>query len=148
MLDVLLRQRMERDHLSAREVSRQLGIGHPTVLRVLEGEMPRVELLVKLCDWLGVRPASVLGGAAQTDVSGLIEITPGLKEVLEDARRAVEAGVDPAIIDDIVAYAQYRLSMTKGRNNVSLPYSGPDRRAAAPSPTAPVRPRKRVIDAH
>jgi transcriptional regulator with XRE-family HTH domain len=60
----LLQQR--RGSRGIREVAREIGISHATLLRVERGHLPDLENYQKLCKWLGIDVASVVGPAIQT----------------------------------------------------------------------------------
>jgi transcriptional regulator with XRE-family HTH domain len=55
-----------------REVAGEIGVSPATLSRVERGKMPDLETFGKICKWLRVDPATVLGIApARTDTSGL-----------------------------------------------------------------------------
>jgi transcriptional regulator with XRE-family HTH domain len=120
MLQKVLEGAMKEKNLSAREVGTILGVSHTTVLRAVRGEQIDLDTLIKIADWLKIRPSSLLdnlGEKAEVDskIELLIEAYPELREVLEKAAEAVEAGqADPAIIKDIAAYAEYRIQSAGG----------------------------------
>jgi transcriptional regulator with XRE-family HTH domain len=50
-----------RGDRTLRETAREIGIGSATLLRVESGRTPDVETFAKICQWLEVDPAMVLG---------------------------------------------------------------------------------------
>src|SRR3954468_18524607 len=58
----LLQQK--RGSRGVREVAREIGISHATLLRVERGHLPDLENYQKICNWLGVDVATVTGAAA------------------------------------------------------------------------------------
>jgi transcriptional regulator with XRE-family HTH domain len=58
-LGAMLRER--RGDRTLRETAREIGIGPATMLRVESGRMPDVETFAKICQWLELDPATVLG---------------------------------------------------------------------------------------
>ena len=114
MLQAILNGAMEKQKLSARDVGTMLGVSHTTVLRALKGESIDLTTLIKIADWLSIRPSALLdsfqGGDVESRISVLVDAYPALQKVLEDAVAAIEKGrADPGIIDDIVSFAEYKI---------------------------------------
>jgi transcriptional regulator with XRE-family HTH domain len=110
---------MKEKDLSAREVGIILDVSHTTVLRALRGDAIDLQTLLKIAEWLNIRPSALLDSFQDEDVDARIEVLvntfPELREVLEKAVEAIEAGrADPAIIKDIASYAEYRIKSTGG----------------------------------
>jgi len=120
MLQNVLDGVMKEKGLSARDVGKILNVSHTTVIRALQGEQIDLSTLIKLAEWLKIRPSvllDTLGDEAEVGakIEFLTEAFPELRIVLEKAAEAVEAGqADPAIIKDIVAYAEYRIQNAGG----------------------------------
>jgi len=119
MLQKVLEGAMKEKNLSAREVGAMLGVSHTTVLRAMRGEQIDLDTLIKIADWLKIRPSALLDSMGDTDVDSkidvLVEAYPELQKVLENAAVAIEKGqADPSIIKDIVAYAEYRIQSSGG----------------------------------
>jgi transcriptional regulator with XRE-family HTH domain len=120
MLQNILQGAMKEKDLSARDVGKLLGVSHTTVLRALQGEQIDLSTLIKMAEWLKIRPSVLLdnlGDDAEVEakVTLLTEAYPELRIVLEKAAHAVEEGqADPTIIKDIVAYAEYRIQNAGG----------------------------------
>jgi transcriptional regulator with XRE-family HTH domain len=115
MLQNVLKGIMDEQNLSARDVGSILQVSHTTVLRALRGEQIDLDTLIKIAQWLNIRPSALLdtlGDEANVDdkISMLVQAYPELREVLEKAAEAVEDGLaDPGIIKDIVSYAEFRI---------------------------------------
>jgi len=120
MLQNVLEGVMKEKNLSARDVGKILNVSHTTVIRALQGEQIDLSTLIKISEWLKIRPSillDTLGDGADIDAKILVlsEAYPELRVVLEKAAEAVEAGqADPAIIKDIVAYAEFRIQSAGG----------------------------------
>ncbi len=121
MLQTLLKDEAKKQGLSSRKLAEVIGTSHTTVLRALRGEIVDLPTVVKIADWLKIRPSTLLDGFGKKDnlvvrVATLVERVPGLAKTLEDASQAVEAGqADPDLIRDIVSYATYKLNAAGGR---------------------------------
>ena len=116
MLRSLLAEKMRKEQFSARDAARQIGISHTTVNRVLDGDVPNVENLVAISNWLGVSVATVLGveTGTQDDVAArvalLIEAEPRLKQLFGSLVKDYREGrLTSEDIEDIFAYAAYRI---------------------------------------
>jgi transcriptional regulator with XRE-family HTH domain len=59
----LLQQR--RGSRGIREVAREIGISHATLLRVERGHLPDLENYQKICKWLRIDVASIVGPVSQ-----------------------------------------------------------------------------------
>lgn len=115
MLKFILAQKMKELELGSRRVAEETEVSHTTILRVPRGETVDLETVLKLSNWLGMRPSSLLNSMSEQStlsdrVTALIEAHPSLASVFEKAIDSINAGkASPAIIDDIVAYAVYKL---------------------------------------
>ena len=120
MLQTLLKDEAKKRALSSRKLAEVIGTSHTTVLRALRGELVDLDTIVKIANWLNIRPSTLLDGFGKKDnvivsVATLVESVPGLAETLRDASKAIEEGrADPALIKDIVAYATYKLNASGG----------------------------------
>jgi hypothetical protein len=91
------------------------GTSHSTILRALKGEKVDVDTLIKIANWLGVRPSELLNSMSETsladEVAVLLQYSPELEAELKDAVERVKAGqLDPRVIQDVVAFARYRFN--------------------------------------
>lgn len=116
MLRSLLAEKMRKEQISARDAARQIGVSHTTVNRVLDGDIPNVENLVAISNWLGVTVATALGVETGTkdDVAArvalLIEAEPRLKQLFGSLVKDYREGrLTSEDIEDIFAYAAYRI---------------------------------------
>jgi transcriptional regulator with XRE-family HTH domain len=115
MLPSLLQSRMAQKNMSSHAVAEQIGVSHTTILRAMRGERIDVDTIIKLANWLGVRPSELLNSMDDTaladQIAALLSHSPELEQVLRDAVERVKAGqLDPAVIRDIASYAQYKLN--------------------------------------
>jgi transcriptional regulator with XRE-family HTH domain len=123
MLQNVLKGAMDERNLSAREIASLIGVTHTTILRALRGEKIDLPTLIKIAEWLNIRPSALLdtlGDDAQIEakIGLLVQAYPELQGVLEKAAVAVENGqADPALIKDIIAYAEYRIQSASGGSN-------------------------------
>lgn len=121
MLSEYLNKEMQDRGLSVRQAALQIGVSHSTIFRVLKGDSFDVPTLVAISNWLNVRPSTLLDNLGKSNtidqIALLVEGNPGILEVLDEAVKAINnKEADPAIIEDIVAYATYKLSLQKGRH--------------------------------
>jgi transcriptional regulator with XRE-family HTH domain len=116
MLQEALQAEINRRGLSVREAAREMNISHTTAFRVLKGGPFDIPTLVAISTWLKVRPSTLLDNLQTSDtinqVALLIEAAPGILGVLDEAVKEVEKGrASPEIVQDIIAYALYKLSL-------------------------------------
>ena len=119
MLQKVLNQVLRDQGLSSRKAAGQIGVSHSTILRILRGDPFDVPTLVAIANWLHVRPATLLDTLGEdpleAQVATLLERLPKLAGVLEKAATMIENGeASPAIMEDIVAYANFKLSTAGG----------------------------------
>jgi transcriptional regulator with XRE-family HTH domain len=117
MLVAMLDKEIKKRGLSVREAAKQIGVSHTTIFRVLAGTPIDVDTLVAIANWLNVRPSALLNSMSEATplpelITALVERNPKLEQVLRNATNAIKNGqADPAIIEDIVAYAFYKLNI-------------------------------------
>ncbi|PKN99570.1 MAG: hypothetical protein CVU42_07605 [Chloroflexi bacterium HGW-Chloroflexi-4] len=121
MIVELIKEKMQKEGLSARAAALEAHVAHTTVLRAIEGRNLDLPSLNKICTWLGVSVADALSeGGAKDEVlaskmSLLISREPKLKALFEELVSEVEAGtLNSSDVEDIVAYAGYRIKQKKG----------------------------------
>ena len=120
MLQTLLKDEQKKRSWSSRDLAEAVGTSHTTILRALRGELVDLDTIVKIANWLNVRPSTLLDGFGKKDqvavrVAVLVERVPGLAKPLEAAAEAIDEGrAEPELIEDIVAYATYKLNMAGG----------------------------------
>ena len=120
MLQTLLKDEQKKRGWSSRELAEAVGTSHTTILRALRGELVDLDTIVKIANWMNVRPSTLLDGFGKKDqvavrVAVLVERVPGLAKTLEAAADAIDEGrAEPELIEDIVAYATYKLNLAGG----------------------------------
>ena len=119
MLSEFLKKEMQARDLSVRQAAKEIGVSHSTIFRVLRGDPFDVQTLVQISNWLNVRPSTLLDNIGKSNtinqIALLVESNPGITGILDEALEAVsKQQADPAIVQDIIAYAMYKLSLQKG----------------------------------
>ena len=117
MLRVLLEGELNRRHLSVRAAAEQVGVAHTTLHRVINDEPIDLDTMVKLCNWLGVRPSTILDAQSDSSdvsipsiVASLIETDSRLATIFSDLADDLKEGtVDPDDVKDVAYYIAYRL---------------------------------------
>lgn len=133
MLQTVLQKAMNDRGLSSHTAAEEIGCSHTTILRALRGERVDVDTIIKIANWLKIRPSELLNSMADTSLADQIAVllshSRELEAELKDAVERVEAGVlDPAVLRDIVSYALYKLN-TAGADNVGHSTTGTRGRA-------------------
>jgi transcriptional regulator with XRE-family HTH domain len=128
MLQTILQQEMKRRNVSSHGVAEAIGTSHTTVLRAMRGERVDVDTIIKLANWMNIRPSELLNSMSDTSTADqlavLLSYSPELEAELKDATERVKAGqLDPAVVRDIVSYALYKLN-TSGDHNVTAANKG------------------------
>jgi hypothetical protein len=110
MLKDILNDAIVHRHLSVRAAAREIGVSHTTINRVLDGDAVDLDTLVAISNWLGMRPAAILGMEIG-DVNAILDAMPALRSVLEDAAALVQRGEAPVgLLEDIASYIKYKVS--------------------------------------
>lgn len=119
-LGALLKDGLRSRGMSTRSAARQMGIAHTTLLRIENGRPADVSTLVKICAWLGIKPASVLNadGMGQdilaAQIAAVLESDPRLTAVFSEAMARIISGkMQPNTLRDLAAYAAYRLGIER-----------------------------------
>ena len=106
----------ETDHVSLRQAARQIGTSPTTLSRAMNGENIDVETLVKICQWLNVRPGMILDTFSTGDlvltqkIEALFSLEPKIKSLFIDLLIHFEnQKIDTPIIEDILSYAVFRV---------------------------------------
>ncbi len=120
MLKAKLAQEMKNKGLSTRQVAKEIGTSHTTILRALRGEIVDMATIMKVSEWLGVKPATLINSLASTKaalpekIAVMLGNYPHLEEEFSKAINAISAGtVEPEIIENIAAYAAYRINLMR-----------------------------------
>ena len=115
MLSTLLREKMQKEQLSARAVAKQSGVSHMTVSRVIKGQPADLPTIIALCKWLNIRPNVVLGykdDSLEADVAAMIQAVPSMEKIFREIVKKIKGGkASPELLKDIVSYADYKLKM-------------------------------------
>jgi transcriptional regulator with XRE-family HTH domain len=117
MLRALLESRMKAEQLSTRAVAKQVGTSHTTIVRALRGDIVDQGTLINISNWLNVIPSTLQNSASSSDdalayqISALLKHEPKLAKVFDDfIQQVIQGKVDPAIIDEVVAFIAFRLN--------------------------------------
>ena len=132
MLVDLLREKMTKEGLSEREVARRVGVAPITVGRLLGGESVELEILEKMCNWLGVSLASALNARGVVDdklaaqIALLVESEPELKNLFSNMLKDLsEESLSLNDVREIIRYATFRVSSRKASLDIqSRPVQG------------------------
>lgn len=123
MLQTLLQREMAARNLSSHTAAEEIGTSHTTILRALRGDRVDVDTIIKIANWLKIRPSELLNSMSDTSLADQIAVllshSSDLEKELKDAAERVQSGaLDPAVLKDIVSYALYKLNGA-GEINVS-----------------------------
>ena len=116
MLQKVLHEAMRDRSLSSRQASKEIGVAHTTVLRVLDGQLPSHTTLIKVAAWLGT-PAqafALLGREGNEGIAAqLMVLLDKNKELAEQFGKVLTAYNDGKIgeaeVEDIIRYISFRL---------------------------------------
>ncbi len=118
MLKSKLAQEMKNKGLSTRQVAIKIGASHTTILRALRGEIVDVATILKFSEWMGVKPATLINSLSEAEkalpekIAVMLGNHPLLEREFTKAVKAIVADqIDPAIIQDIAAYAAYKINL-------------------------------------
>ncbi len=122
MLKEKLSQEMKKKLQSTHQVAKEIGTSHTTILRALRGEIVDMKTILKFSEWMGVKPATLVNSLADTraalpdQIAVMLGKYPRLEEEFAKAIKAIVAGtVEPEIIEDIAAYAAFRINLRSPR---------------------------------
>jgi transcriptional regulator with XRE-family HTH domain len=115
MLRNLIESKRHTRGLSLRELAREANVSHTTIFRALQEDRVDMDTLIKLAEWLKVKPSNLVNSLANSEdslpdkIAVVLDLHPTLKSSFEHVTSLIQEGnVDPALIEDIVAYAVYR----------------------------------------
>lgn len=117
MLQILLQKAMQehKPPLSSHKAADLIGVSHSTILRALRGDTVDVDTIIKIANWLNVRPSELLNSMSDAStlseqIAVILSHSPALEEELKEAVRRVKNGsLDPEILRDITSYALYKI---------------------------------------
>ena len=128
MLQQILQKAMADRNMSSHTAAEAIGVSHTTILRALRGDRVDVDTIIKIANWLNIRPSELLNSMSDTsladEIAVLLSHSRELEDELKDATERVKAGhLDPAVLKDIVSYALYKLN-SSGDGNVNTAAKG------------------------
>jgi transcriptional regulator with XRE-family HTH domain len=122
MLSNLLKEKCQKLELSSRQAAEKVGVSHATILRALRGDIVDLETVLKISEWLGVKPHTLLNSMVNTKaglsekIAIMLEDNPLLAKEFSKAVDAILKGkVETSVIEDIASYAAYQINMKIGR---------------------------------
>jgi transcriptional regulator with XRE-family HTH domain len=133
MLQTLLQKAMAEKNLSSHTAAEAIGVSHTTILRALRGDRIDVDTIIKIANWMGVRPSELLNSMSDTSLADTIAVilshSQEMEQALKDAAERVRAGqLDPHVLEDMVSFALYRIN-TSGDGNANKNRAGATKRA-------------------
>lgn len=118
MLHIILDDVMKKNGYSSRQVAKQTDVSHTTIVRVLRGETVDLGTIIKLSEWLNVKPSTMINSMSTTDdsladkISVILERSPKLEAAFSQALNGlIGKEIPPSVLEDIAAYASYRLQL-------------------------------------
>lgn len=115
MLQTVLRNKLQSEGLSSHTAAERIGVSHTTILRALHGDKIDLETLVKVADFLGVRPSELVDSlpndpeSLSNQIAILLSQSPELEALLREAvRRVQDGGISPDAIREVVSFATYK----------------------------------------
>ncbi len=122
MLSSLLGQKLANEGLSSRAAAKQIGVSHTTLLRALRGEPLDLSTVMSFAAWLGVELGDLVNNldisssSIGSEIAVALRGVPKLERAFADAMKMVRSGkVSPHVIEDIAAYASYRINYAEPR---------------------------------
>ena len=119
-LQKLVKEELDKRHLSYRAAAREIGIAHTTLIRIVDGYQADVPTVQKIAAWLNVSPSSLVDTleAADSDeeivraIATVISSEPELAEVFIEAGKRYNAGtMDLEEVRELARYAAYRFHL-------------------------------------
>jgi transcriptional regulator with XRE-family HTH domain len=120
-LQQLLKEAIDKRHLSMRAAAREIGVAHTTLIRILNGEKCDMPTLQKIAAWLGVTPSSLVDTLNTDDtttiIAAVLSAEPELAKVFKEAaQRVIDGKMTPGELRDLVSYAAFRFGIGKENN--------------------------------
>jgi transcriptional regulator with XRE-family HTH domain len=121
MLATILKKTMQEKDLSSHTAADAIGVSHTTILRALRGDKIDVDTIVKIANYLNVRPSELLNSMSDTSLADQIAVllthSPELENQFKKVVGLIQAGeTDEAALRDVVSYALYKF---QGVSNAS-----------------------------
>lgn len=118
MIQQILQDEIKSRNISAREVARQSGVAHTTIMRILEGKNVDLDTLNKISDWLNV-DVSYLVDLNNKDnvasrIAAVLDKNSQLKVVFLDLIEKLNSQeIDSRDLEDIMVYIAFRLKYSR-----------------------------------
>ena len=117
MLTKLIQEKMNENKMSLRGAAKKIGIGHTTLMRVLEEGSCNQNTLTKIAKWMNVSPSTLIdtkGIEADSLVAGIASAfseEPELARVFGEAmQQVVEGKRTPQLLRELAAYYAFRIN--------------------------------------
>jgi len=120
-LSTLLKDKMQAEGLSEREVARRTGLSNTTVNSALKGQILNNNSLLCISEFLHVPPSSLLDSYlpdfdnGQATVASFVQYlrhNPQLAKIINDLAQQIREGKDISpILEEALHYAAYRLGI-------------------------------------
>ena len=114
-LQELLQERMDSQGLSLRKAAESIEISHSTVDRALRGEKLDVDVMVKICKWLGVTLNDVVYEGYEPNplykkIAMILSIEQEFESLLFRIDQEIRnKRISPGLLREIAGYANYRI---------------------------------------
>ena len=123
ILQKLLKEHIDKDHLSMRAAAKQIGVAHTTLIRIVNGEACDMPTLQKLADWLEVSPSSLLDTIESDDITKVVASIISADPILAEAfilagQHVIDGEMTPEELREIAIYAAWRFSVKKNANKL------------------------------
>jgi transcriptional regulator with XRE-family HTH domain len=115
MLQIMLKDRMKQFNLSSHTAAAEIGTSHTTILRILHGQPADTGTLIKIANWMKIRPSELLNSYSDTELADNLAAVMSHSPELEEVMRNIVADIkseklDPEILRDIASFATYTYS--------------------------------------
>ena len=128
LLQLLVREKMNKENLSLRKVGRATDISHTTISRILDGDAVDLDTLIAICKWLEIPPSRVLDGYKTDEgnlearIGAILDLNPRLRIAFKHAMERCEADeVNAQVVEELLAYATFRLGVEREEDQSESP---------------------------